>query len=85
MKKKLMYLLLPAILGTSIVVCAAGAAGTSTGYGNPNGMNNNGMNNTGSNYQTKATTNDNRNNWGWLGLVGLFGLAGLRSRNRERS
>jgi MYXO-CTERM domain-containing protein len=36
-------------------------------------------------YTAKATTGTGRgNNWGWLGLLGLFGLAGMRSRNPER-
>ncbi len=33
---------------------------------------------------TNATDNDNDTNWGWLGLVGLLGLAGMRSRSGER-
>ena len=35
-------------------------------------------------YRTRATTTTNRGfSWGWLGLLGLFGLAGMRSRSRE--
>jgi hypothetical protein len=33
-------------------------------------------------YRTAATTTRSFN-WGWLGLIGLFGLAGMRSRNRD--
>ena len=36
---------------------------------------------------TTATTNasrDDRNNWGWIGLLGLVGLGGLfRSKDRD--
>ncbi|KRF05463.1 hypothetical protein ASG89_20230 [Paenibacillus sp. Soil766] len=36
-------------------------------------------------YRANATTdNDNDMDWGWLGLVGLLGLAGLRSNNKRR-
>jgi MYXO-CTERM domain-containing protein len=34
-------------------------------------------------YRTTATTTGRSFSWGWLGLLGLFGLAGMRSRNRE--
>jgi MYXO-CTERM domain-containing protein len=30
-----------------------------------------------------ATTTTRNFDWGWLGLLGLFGLAGMRSRNRD--
>ncbi|WP_054023677.1 WGxxGxxG family protein [Bacillus sp. FJAT-28004] len=53
------------------------------GYGDGYGANNTGMN--ANNYRTNATTDDRRNNWGWLGLLGLTGLIGLRSRDRERT
>ncbi|WP_409344601.1 WGxxGxxG family protein [Paenibacillus sp. MBLB4367] len=33
-------------------------------------------------YQMQAAPNRNFN-WGWLGLLGLFGLAGMRSRGRD--
>lgn len=36
------------------------------------------------NYRTTAATDDDGFDWGWLGLLGLFGLAGARNRNRER-
>ncbi|QKS46460.1 WGxxGxxG-CTERM domain-containing protein [Paenibacillus cellulosilyticus] len=43
---------------------------------------------TGNNVRTnnyRATATDNRGfDWGWLGLLGLFGLAGMRSRSRDR-
>lgn len=29
------------------------------------------------------TTTDNNTNWGWLGLVGLLGLAGMRNRSKN--
>lgn len=36
------------------------------------------------NYRAAATTTNNRGfSWGWLGLIGLFGLAGMRSRSRD--
>jgi MYXO-CTERM domain-containing protein len=38
---------------------------------------------TGTRYRTTATTTGRNFSWGWLGLLGLFGLAGMRSRNRE--
>jgi MYXO-CTERM domain-containing protein len=39
----------------------------------------------GNSYRAYATTdNDNDMSWGWLGLVGLLGLAGLRSNNKRR-
>jgi len=28
-------------------------------------------------YRARATTNNNTMNWSWLGLLGLFGLAGM--------
>lgn len=35
-------------------------------------------------YRTNAAATTNRGmNWGWLGLLGLFGLAGVRTRNRD--
>ncbi|WP_027085225.1 WGxxGxxG family protein [Cohnella panacarvi] len=35
-------------------------------------------------YRAAATTTNNRGfSWGWLGLLGLFGLAGMRSRSRD--
>ncbi|WP_293199464.1 WGxxGxxG family protein [Paenibacillus sp.] len=30
--------------------------------------------------RTNAATTDRGTNWGWLGLLGLFGLAGMRKR-----
>ncbi|MBD3920008.1 WGxxGxxG-CTERM domain-containing protein [Paenibacillus sp. PR3] len=36
------------------------------------------------NYRPYATTTNKGFNWGWLGLLGLFGLAGMRSHNRDR-
>lgn len=42
----------------------------------------NGTNVHANNYRAKATGN-NGSNWGWLGLIGLFGLAGMRSRGRD--
>lgn len=35
----------------------------------------------GNNYRTAATDNDV--DWGWIGLLGLAGLFGLRGRNRD--
>lgn len=37
------------------------------------------------NYRTLANDTDNDMDWGWLGLLGLAGLFGLRSRDRERT
>jgi len=39
---------------------------------------------TANNYRTTAVDNNRGTNWGWLGLLGLTGLFGLRSRERER-
>lgn len=36
------------------------------------------------NYRVNAA-DDNDMDWGWLGLLGLAGLFGLRSRDRERT
>lgn len=91
MRKKLLLLLVTAVLSFSIaapIASAAGATGTNTmatANGNTTGMNNYGTNNTGGNYQTNAATDDNNFNWGWLGLAGLLGLTGLRGRNREKT
>jgi MYXO-CTERM domain-containing protein len=38
----------------------------------------------GYNYRTNATTTNNNNDWGWLGLLGLLGLVGLRRNNEEK-
>jgi MYXO-CTERM domain-containing protein len=36
------------------------------------------------NTTTRAyATTDNNRNWGWLGLVGLLGLAGMRNRSKN--
>lgn len=55
-----------------------------------NNYNSYGTNGTGTgmnanNYRTLANDNDNDMDWGWLGLLGLAGLFGLRSRDRERT
>lgn len=48
-------------------------------------------NNTGAgNYRTntvraQSTTTNRGSNWGWLGLLGLFGLAGMRRRESDRA
>jgi len=34
--------------------------------------------------QTVTTDRDDHRNWGWLGLLGLGGLLGLRRRDREK-
>lgn len=40
------------------------------------------MNN--ANNTTRAYATDNNNpNWGWLGLAGLLGLAGMRNRSKN--
>lgn len=42
-------------------------------------------NNMRTNYRANATTvDDNDFGWGWLGLIGLAGLFGMRSRERDR-
>jgi|GEM_PF-2413713 hypothetical protein len=54
------------------------ALGTDMNYvGNGNNVRTN-------NYRATAANNDRGFDWGWLGLLGLFGLAGMRSRSRER-
>lgn len=51
-------------------------------YGDTN-MNANTSTNT-NNYRATATDDNRRGfDWGWLGLLGLFGLAGARNRSRE--
>jgi len=42
------------------------------------------MNMNSNNYRATAA-GDNDLDWGWLGLLGLAGLFGLRSRDRERT
>ena len=32
---------------------------------------------------TPVTTEDNGTDWGWIGLLGLIGLASLRGRQRD--
>lgn len=50
---------------------------------NSNDMNTNNVNT--NSYNAKATGNDNnRTDWGWLGLLGLAGLVGLKRRDPER-
>lgn len=44
----------------------------------------NGNNVRANNYRATATNDDRGFDWGWLGLIGLFGLAGMRSRSRDR-
>ena len=46
---------------------------------NSNDMRTNNVNTNG--YNTNAVGNDNDTDWGWLGLLGLAGLVGLRRRN----
>ncbi|AJS58490.1 WGxxGxxG family protein [Paenibacillus sp. IHBB 10380] len=41
--------------------------------------------NNSNNYRTNAVTDDNDFDWGWLGLLGLTGLFGLRNRDHERN
>ncbi|WP_054024968.1 WGxxGxxG family protein [Bacillus sp. FJAT-28004] len=50
-----------------------------------NRMINNGTDMNTNNYRTNAATDDNDMDWGWLGLLGLAGLIGLKSRDRERT
>lgn len=54
---------------------------------NANTYNRNNANMNRNNYRATAnTTTANRGfSWGWLGLLGLFGLAGMRSRERDRA
>ncbi|RKN87000.1 cell wall anchor protein [Paenibacillus ginsengarvi] len=41
------------------------------------------MNNATNTTHAYATDNRNNNNWGWLGLAGLLGLAGMRNRSKD--
>ena len=41
-------------------------------------------NNTRTNYRANAAVDDNDFDWGWLGLIGLAGLVGMRGRERDR-
>lgn len=63
--------------------------GNGVTYGNNDGTRMNpynatyGMRSTTDTIRARATTTGTRSfNWGWLGLIGLFGLAGMRSRDR---
>ncbi|REK74515.1 WGxxGxxG family protein [Paenibacillus paeoniae] len=54
---------------------------------NNNTYNRNNANMNRTNYRATANTTTTANrgfSWGWLGLLGLFGLAGMRSRDRDR-
>lgn len=69
--------------------------GTGTGTGTNRTMSRDYYNNTGTgtgtgNYRTnsvraQSTTTNRGSNWGWLGLLGLFGLAGMRRRESDRA
>lgn len=39
----------------------------------------------GNTYRANAVNNNRNFNWGWLGLIGLAGLIGLRNRESERT
>lgn len=41
-------------------------------------------NNTSTRYRANATVDNNDFDWGWLGLLGLAGLIGMRSRESDR-
>lgn len=55
---------------------------------NNNTYNRHNVNANRANYRATANTTTTANrgfSWGWLGLLGLFGLAGMRSRDRDRA
>ncbi|KQO04619.1 WGxxGxxG family protein [Paenibacillus sp. Leaf72] len=93
--KKLFPLLFTLVILSSALSIPAFAQGTpslshatNNSQMNSYGTNNNTEGNTNlnaNNYRTNATTDDNDFDWGWLGLLGLAGLFGLRSRDRERT
>jgi len=56
-----------------------GAAYVGNGYGNGNRTTADGT------YRTAATNSGRGIGWGWLGLLGLFGLVGIRNRNPQRN
>jgi len=71
-----------------------GAFGTNGYYGNYDGTRMNAYRPYATNLTNRAnntvrrmeTTTTRRGfDWGWLGLLGLFGLAGMRSRNRDEA
>lgn len=41
-------------------------------------------NNTRTDYRANAAVDNNDFGWGWLGLIGLAGLFGMRGRERDR-
>ncbi|MNW57162.1 hypothetical protein D3C74_349420 [compost metagenome] len=49
---------------------------------NSNDMSTNNLNT--NSYNTRTIDNDNRTDWGWLGLLGFAGLVGLRRSNPQR-
>lgn len=57
-------------------------AANTTAAGTMDGANNN-NNNNGNNTTRAYATTDNNMDWGWIGLAGLLGLAGLRNRSKD--
>ncbi|MBU5347536.1 MULTISPECIES: WGxxGxxG family protein [Paenibacillus] len=70
------------LAGISIALILAVPAFAENNNMNSNDMRTNNVNTNG--YNTNAVGNDNDTDWGWLGLLGLAGLVGLRRRNPER-
>jgi MYXO-CTERM domain-containing protein len=56
-------------------------AANTTAAGTMDGANNN--NNNANNTTRAYATTDNDMDWGWIGLAGLLGLAGLRNRSKD--
>ncbi|OIB00702.1 hypothetical protein AK95_26420 [Paenibacillus sp. LC231] len=70
------------LAGISIALILVVPAFAENNNMNSNDMRTNNVNTNG--YNTNAVGNDNDTDWGWLGLLGLAGLVGLRRRNPER-
>ncbi|MDF2716937.1 MAG: hypothetical protein K0R28_3862 [Paenibacillus sp.] len=75
-----LLLSLPAIDGQASAESVR--AVNTTAAGTMDGANNNNNNNANNTTRALATT-DNNMDWGWIGLAGLLGLAGLRNRSRN--
>jgi hypothetical protein len=77
MRNKLMMLGI-----VSLLTFGGGAAFGQTGSGTGSGSSGTGSTDTGTTYSDN--TRDNDHDWGWVGLLGLAGLMGLKRREATR-